>query len=393
MSSENEKTEGTVESTINAYYDEILQGGDDKRAINEYQQNLDRIRLEFIEKTRIQGIDVPFLFFAVMLQCSRIYVIDRLTEIETANTKGGREDKLHEFQDRIFERFNPGHTAAIGSLYTPFEAIVSLRGVPYDATGYLSDDIKRLKLFKGANHRFATLGHDPVLGLIFGTANILTSTITFTRKNAFLPTISTYHVQYDQLNKNPKIGMPVSTVKMLSKARDRFDNDKKSVAAAVIKQLIHIATDLYTPCGIQLPGANLVLTNTSTERLTSYINSGDVIKAGASASMAMMINYIVSAVHGCKLLFENNEDPMNDDLYQARTRKIIMYSNLIASSSNVISTSLSKDIKKLDVGGLLVTIYRLFNDSAFIARLEEEFINSEASKIYEERIQKELVYL
>lgn len=48
-----------------------------------------------------------------------------------------------------------------------------LKGVPYDTTKSTVSG-----LFIGANHRFATLGHDPILGLIFGTANIMTNTIT-----------------------------------------------------------------------------------------------------------------------------------------------------------------------------------------------------------------------
>ena len=31
-------------------------------------------------------------------------------------------------------------------------------------------------------------------------------------------------------------------------------------------------------------------------------------------------------------------------------------------------------MKKFDVGGMLVTLYRLFNDTVFIGKLEEEFI-------------------
>ena len=377
-----------VESSLDDYYQEILYYGNDKEAVKEYDQNLEKVRMAFIEKTRIQEMDVGFLFFAVMLQCARIYIIDRLTEIEKANVKGGKEDKLHDIQDRILKKEKYDKAVAVSNLYTPLESIITLRGVPYDATAPFDEEIKKLKIFKGANHRFATLGHDPILGLVFGTANILTGTITTTRKVKLFPAINTFHVVYDSEVKNPKIGAPVSTVQMLKAACDRFSDDKKSVVAATVKQLIHIATDLYTPCGIQLPGANLVLSNTNVERLTEYISTGDVIKAGASASTATFINFLVSAVHGSKLIFENNEGTVSEDLYQARTRKIIMYSNLIATSSNVVSTAFSKNVKKLDVGGLLVTIYRLFNDTAFIAKLEEEFINSETSKIYEERFKE-----
>ena len=51
-----------------------------------------------------------------------------------------------------------------------------------------------------------------------------------------------------------------------------------------------------------------------------------------------------------------------------------MYSNVIASSSNVLYVALQKDISKLDVGGIAVTLYRLVNDRDFIRKVKEEFI-------------------
>ena len=172
---------------------------------------------------------------------------------------------------------------------------------------------------------------------------------------------------------------------MLNAAVSRVKDDIESVVAAVIKQLIHIATDLYTPCGITLPGAALVLSNSSVEKLTRYISTGDMIKIGASAGTSMLINTIVSAVHGCKLIFQDDGKEYSEELYQARTRKIIMYSNVIASSSNIIYAAISQDINSLDIGGLLVTLYRVFNDTKFICKLEYEFLNSGLNKLYEER--------
>lgn len=63
-----------------------------------------------------------------------------------------------------------------------------------------------------------------------------------------------------------------------------------------------------------------------------------------------------------------------------------MYSNVIASSSNIIHTALSKNISKFDLGGFLVTCYRVFNDSNFIDKIKYEFLNSEVSTIYEEEV-------
>ena len=42
----------------------------------------------------------------------------------------------------------------------------------------------------------------------------------------------------------------------------------------------------------------------------------------------------------------------------------------------VISTALTKDVNNLDIGELLVTLYRVFNDTKFINKLEYEFLNS-----------------
>ena len=364
--------------TMESYYGGILTDEEIEQALNQYVDDYDVLTQAFLERTRIQGADLPFLFIAVMLQCARIYIINKITETERANVKGGKEDKLHEFQEKVLGKLSNGEKLIADPLYASLDAIITTRGVPYDATRYAGE---KLNLFKGANHRFATLGHDPVLGLVFGTANILTNTISTNKKLL----VTTNHVVYDGAVKNPKIAGPVSTTQMLSAAGKRFEDDKKSVVAAVIKQLIHIATDLYTPCGITLPGAGLVLSSSSVEQLTEYISTGDLIKVGASAGTSVLINTIISAVHGCKLLFQSDDEEFSKELYQARTRKIIMYSNVIASSSNVISTVLTKDANNLDIGGLLVTLYRVFNDTRFINKLEYEFLNSGLSKVYEER--------
>ena len=38
-------------------------------------------------------------------------------------------------------------------------------------------------------------------------------------------------------------------------------------------------------------------------------------------------------------------------------------------------------LKKLDLGGLLVTLWRLFSDIRFITKVKEQFINEELDKV------------
>lgn len=105
------------------------------------RQILDDLDREFERQTKLNGLDITFMFVATAIQCARWYILDnskfRLTAEENANMVKG---------------IVPGDWRKI--LVTK---------VPYDSVG---------------GHRFRTLGHDPVMGWIFGPANILTNTAT-----------------------------------------------------------------------------------------------------------------------------------------------------------------------------------------------------------------------
>lgn len=357
-----------------------------EKSVREYGENLERIDREFKERTKLQDADAAFVIAATMLQVVRVLVINSLTEVERAGAGNAKEDALHNFQDRVFSGFDDGGPAESGRLFASKSHILSSRGVPYDATCY---EAENLKIFKGANHRFATLGHDPVLGLVFGTSNIMTNSITCVKDaNVFgigarIP--ATYSVSYDAFGKNPLIGAPAGTVEMLVAAGRRVVSEPDAAAAALIKQLIHIGTDLYTPCGIQVPFANLVLDKAHTEALTKYVSTGDVLKVGMQAGMTVLINWLIAALHGCSLIFKDDGSDYCTEMYQARTKKIILISDTIATSSSVVQASITKNPKCLDLGGAAVLVYRLFSDARFVAKLKEEFLQSELDKIYDER--------
>lgn len=368
-----ENVEITLEN-MHTITDESLRASEVAHNSREILDNLDK---EFESQTGLKGADIAFLFAATALQCARIFIINNLTKIEKAGQGNRNEDFLHDLQDKILNKLDNGTILGSDRYYAPLNQIITGRGVPYDATGYADENFK---LFKGANHRFATLGHDPILGLIFGTANILTNTITCVST----PIIITNHVEYDPFLKNPRIGGFAPTTVTLKKAVERLDDDVSSVVAAIIKQIIHIGTDMYTPCGIQLPGANLLLSRENTEKLTKYISTGDLVKVGASAGLATLINTIISTVH---LLMYDEAKYSSQDVYSVKTRKIILYSNIIASTSNVIWVAGNMiagnegAIKELDIGGLLVTLHRLMTDTKFIREVKEEFVFGKFNKM------------
>ncbi len=403
---------------------------------------LDDLDREFEEKTGLQGNDIVFLFTAIGLQLARIVIINELTKIEAAGADNKKETKLHELQEKILRKFDPGEETKESLYYASMEHIITKPGVPYDATATLTkESIEKLvgknydwgvdlgdliptekpKLFAGANHRFATLGHDPIIGLVIGTANIMTNTITCVKSPAALgvPVITTNHVVFTTDYKHPKIATYGSTVKMLTKMVERTKKQPSAFVAALIKQIIHIGTDLYTPCGIQLPGANLIFSNSTVEKITHdgmnlsleslfemypglekhteripdifpdlenvsiTVNAGDIAKIGMASSIAGLINLLISTLH---MLMYDSSMGIAQEMYEVRTRKIIMYSNIIATGSNVLCTSAkilggnSKAVRELDIGGLLVTLDRLVKDPTFIRQVKEEFVLGEFKK-------------
>ena len=363
-------------------------------AVKEYGENLDRIDYEFKQLTKLQDSDAAFVFGATAFQILRIILINRLTKIELAG-KGSLETSLKDLQKKIFDPLDktPGENRP---LYASKHHILTNRGVPYDATSFADFNND---MFKGANHRFGTLGHDPLLGLIFGTANIMTNTITCPPINSIFKGIDlfpkTFNVTYDIGGKNPHIvsadpfGVSAQflTPLMLASAANRILVEPDAAAAALIKQIIHIGTDLYTPMGIQLPFANLILDKATTERLTSYVNMGDIVKVGGQAAAAIAINWLVAALHGCSLFNKDDGTEFCSEMHQVRTKKILLISNSIATSSSVIQAAITKNPRNLDIGGAAVLIYRLFTDMKFISKLKQEFMTSELAKVYDQRVQ------
>lgn len=335
---------------------------------------------EFSKRTSLGWQDIKFLFAATALQCIRIYVINTLTKVQPAGAGNVKENFLHKIQGKLLGTLNDGVPLSPVPYYAPLMQICTARGVPYDATRF--KDINH-GFFKEANHRFATFGHDPIVGLIVGTSNILTNTITCRSKGP-LPVPITCHVEYDMDLKNPCIGDVCSTIEALKAAAYRIDNDAVSIVAALIKQIIHIGTDLYTPCGIQIPGANLILDNRYAEELTKYVSAGDFIKIGVSYQIFNLINMFISSLH---MLTCQSTSHRDKELHHVKTMKILEYSNIIATGSNVIINAVrfyfgdGKALKDIDFAGLIGTIMMLVRNDEIKRKIKREFIFGEYERM------------
>ena len=73
---------------------------------------------------------------------------------------------------------------------------------------------------------------------------------------------------------------------------------------------------------------------------------------------------------------------------EVRTRKILSISNSLASAGNIAYAIGTEDWRKLDVGGILVTLYRLFTDVRFITKVKKDFIETEMDKSLADEIKE-----
>lgn len=379
--------------TIDDYYNSIL-NMDSNKSLKEYNSLLDSTDEEFKKETGLTNADLVFLGSATSLQVARIYIINKLTTIEPAG-KSKKEKRLHKTQDKILGNFKKDEMQQCGQYYAPINQIIGSHGVPYDTTHF--NDTKH-DIFKGGNHRFSTLGHDVLLGLIIGTANILTNTITCNKGDQSklqALNISTYHVLYDtnfqqkKVYSKPKIGNRASTITMFKEVADRIQNEPEAFVAALIKQIIHIGTDMFTPMGLHLPALNILTSTKMTEEITKYISTGDVVKAGTNAEISVVINKMIAALH--KIVYKADEE-LDNKLIEVRTRKIIMYSNTLATASNFIEVGCTNNLNNLDLGGALVTAYRISTDTRIIRDIRHEYLNEKTSQVYKDKM-KEYEYL
>lgn len=345
---------------------------------------LDEINKQFSRKTSIVNkTDLSFLAIATAIQVAKSLVFpyiaekfdygksfdpsERLAHNDKSIEKAHR-DANDKFRDKRLEDHGIGHW--INILY---------QTVPYDITKGSKD----LGINMGGKyHRMYTLGHDPILGWVFGTANILTDCITF--NNFHTNRIS----RVDPITGGKKMVITPETVFMGQMFKECYDDvkaDYLNLPAALFAQAQHLKSDEFTKLGLPVPLLSSINENFASklysENYDALCFARDAKIVGASFVVSKLFDIIITLTHG---LFRTEEQ--DKDLYEVRTRKILLISNAIASTSTIVNAAVTSNPKNLDIGSLLNTVTHLFSDIRFIARIKKEFIENEIS----DRLAKEI---
>lgn len=309
---------------------------------------LDNLDKEFEQITKLTKADINFLFLATALQCVRQYVFS--SEKFRLSAKQG--DQLVK---ESLKNVTPKSVENILFSSVPYDAITRTEEMIQDG---LSTGLS------GVTHRYRTLGHDPILGWIFGTVNIISDSLTKS------DIITTYAVQNNRI-----MGLyPAGTLGAFSDTATQIQKTPYILPAAVAKQAIHFGSDYFTKQGLPVPIVGTINPDLAKDMVLKY--NIDLYSITRSATMATLINMLISCIH--QLFYQES---LSKELYTIRTKKIITYSNTIASSSNILYVAITNDLKKLDVGGMMVTIYNLISNWSFQKKIKQEFLEQEFYKI------------
>jgi len=374
---------------VKSSYDRVIS------SIDNFSEDVKKIDKEFESLTHLKREDYPFIIFCAGLQAFRQYFVtdfkERLTNQQAAKeVKGDKKERSVRNKTRY---------------YCSIEKIVT-NPVPFDT---LEHDENIKTGISGSNHRTTCLGHYPELGYVFGTANIMTSTIT---KKEGLANIQTYHVKTEAITRDyhyKKTGVTVSrtsdkdfiyskahTSKMFEHCYNRIkDNPKKGIPAliaALAKEHEHLRSDEKSKQSLPFPF--LSFTPEMAEALRDYgLDYINVKTIGKQAAYSYFVNLITEIIYyayhiGKELQnVKKANDVKIDSIVKVRLRKIINVANVISTSTNLavvivgIFTGNSDLIRKLDIGGELVTTRNLSSSADFMIKVKEQYILSEMNKI------------
>lgn len=330
---------------------------------------------DFKTATKLRKKDFVFLFTATALQVLRQYLFSRINNYRSSDRLDDQAAAKKEGHGGKYDRSTRGS----GYYHATVEEMLN-NSVPFDTQN--ASALFGENLGGGWGHRFHTLGHDPILGWIFGTANIATRTVTMS------DIVSSYHVRYGQyMTGNQTLSVRpgdyfaarADTYKVLKyglvEPAKHLDNH--ILAKALSVEATHLLTDIDSKASLSLPGLE-VISPEFAEKLSRYgLNMHNLTMVGAQAGVSVAINTLVAMIH--RLMYDAATDG-DERLYEVRTRKIISYSNMIASASNIVYVAVvsafgdADAINSLDIGGLLVTIVTVLRNGKVQEDIFEEFM-------------------
>ena len=105
----------------------------------------------------------------------------------------------------------------------------------------------------------------------------------------------------------------------------------------------------------------------------------NALNTGKQLAYAIAIDTIIALIHG---FFYQESDCISRSMYEARTRRILIYSNIIASGSNAVAAALAQCCagsggQIVDWGGYINTLRHIAFDTKKINEIKRDFLRNE----------------
>ena len=394
--------------------------------------NIDR---EFEKITALNNNDVAFMLFAAMLQSLRWIIMPelKLTQLESLSPEVAREERLAanerahvggrydgkssgaEYELNELSSYRDKHPEIAKQSEDDFYKKkneyrswieILTQPVPYDAMNAMDKKLipniaglnkqnrnGSYNNIYGNNHHVATLGHDPLLGWVFGTANIMTSTVSFVdfqnyrvNRGHKIKSLGEFSIANELQFSDQAIdySSPCTIFNIFFESSQSAYEDYKRIPAAVVRQAIHFASDKYCVEGLPIPILSTIDPQKAQELIEKGWNSvefenllkNDLKQIGVSAGLGILINTIVEAIY---LLCVDSHDSLA--VRRVKINKILSVADIISSSSNVLYVALTKNISKIDIGGIAVTMLELLHSQRFISEIKQEYIKENFGRL------------
>lgn len=218
-------------------------------------------------------------------------------------------------------------------------------------------------------HSFSNDG----MNWLFGIINRLTGTVTDGDFNTI----------------NSVTGETVKTSGIFAEAFRSIKEDWLRLPAAVYAQYAQNRAAAGDPVDVLQPLTESfspdMLSDLYTSQFAQLAAMDELTLVGQQAAVPLIINMAVGLMHG---FMYNPKTDGPREFYDARTRKILMISNALASASNLALTAGSENWAKLDVGGLIVSAMRITQDASYIISLKDQFVRQQMDKVLEKEMEE-----
>lgn len=360
-----------------------------EEGIKDLPQKVVSIHEDFERNSELTNTDIAFAvlgitFREIVNNIFRAIKIDRVNDKEAA-------DKVHQGKKEKSQRTEK-YFASIPQIIT--------NPVPFDAITSSNADIKSEVVLGGSNHRFKTIGHDPILGFIFGTANIMTNTITISTGVSLeniLP-FKTYHVGTMPISEvDPTKGLMDKLyeradtremfISIIKRIQDDYQEGFTAYGTAIIKELVHLLSDIKTAHSLPIPFIGVLSPNIS-RRMQLYLGIDSLVMASNTVEyiVAKMVDYGILVAR--EFWWKNVEEGVCDEQsLQARLKKIETFINdgaIVGESFYMVRKLISKDVKQAiqgySFGSVLHSVQTIINNGDLINQLRHEYVVKHATE-------------